>query len=309
MLVQFVWFIAYFLMSLPCARLLQRIGYKKSMVLGLMVMAAGALIFLPASQFALFPLFLAALFVLASGITLLQVAANPYVAVIGPAETAPARLNLVQAMNTMGDTVAPAFGGWLILMRSTSGTMQAGHVLTQAEKLADARSVQLPYVGIAAVLLVLAVAIGKLRLPDIGGQARRFSVSERKTRSLWKHKNLIFGIPAIFIYLIAEICVGSLFISFAVRPEIGNITAVQASHYLAYLWGGMMLGRFAGSALMTFIDAEKMLAGAAAGALCCCCAWCSAPAMRRCGRWCWWACSIPSCSPPFSPWASAAWGR
>jgi FHS family L-fucose permease-like MFS transporter len=263
MLVQFAWYIAYFLMSIPSAYLLRRIGYKKSLVTGLVVMAAGAAGFVPASQFAVFPLFLAALFVLASGITLLQVAANPYVAVIGPPETAPARLNLVQAMNTLGDTVAPLFGGWLILMRSTSGTMQSSHILTQAEKLADARSVQLPYFGIALVLGLLAAAFALLKLPDIGGN---MGGAGQKWAGLWKHKNLVYGIPGIFLYLIAEICVGSLFISFAMRPDIGNITAAQASHYLTFLWGGMMVGRFAGSGLMTFVKAEVMLAAAAIGA-------------------------------------------
>jgi FHS family L-fucose permease-like MFS transporter len=267
LLVQCTWFVTYFLMSLPSARLLQTIGYKKSLVTGLVVMAVGCLLLLPAAEMALYPLFLLALFVIASGITLLQVAANPYVAVIGPAKSAPARLNLVQAMNTMGDTVAPLFGTWLILERSKSGTMVAGTVLSHAERLADARSVELPYVGIAAVLLLLAVAIAFLKLPDIGGATARVAAAERKKLSLWKHRNLVWGVPAIFMYLIAEIGVGSLFINFIKSPEIGNMTAAAAGHYLTLLWGGMMVGRFAGAGLMTFVEAETVLAGAALGAL------------------------------------------
>jgi MFS transporter, FHS family, L-fucose permease len=267
LLVQCTWFITYFVMSLPSARLLQAIGYKKSLVAGLIVMACGCLLLLPAAELALYPLFLLALFVIASGITLLQVAANPYVAVIGPAKSASARLNLVQAMNTAGDTVAPLFGTWLILERSKSGTMITGAVLSHADRLADARSVELPYIGIAAVLVVLAFAIAKLKLPDIGGATARVAAQERKKLSLWKHRNLVWGVPAIFMYLIAEIGVGSLFISFIKSPQIGNMTAADAGHYLTLLWGGMMVGRFIGSGLMTFIEAETVLAGAALGAL------------------------------------------
>ena len=123
LLVQFVWFIAYFVMSIPSAKLLERTGYKWSIVIGLGIMAVGALGFLPASQFVSYGFFLGALFVLASGITLLQVAANPYVAVLGPPETSSARLNLVQAMNSAGTMVAPIFGSLLILGRSSSGAI------------------------------------------------------------------------------------------------------------------------------------------------------------------------------------------
>jgi FHS family L-fucose permease-like MFS transporter len=268
MLIQFVWFIAYFVMSIPSAKLLERVGYKRSLVVGLVIMAVGALGFLPASQLASFGLFLTALFVLASGITLLQVAANPYVAVIGPPETAPARLNLVQAMNSAGTMIAPLFGSLLILARSASGTAEAGEIatLTDAQKLADAQSVQAPYIGIVVVLLLLAFVIGRVRLPDLGSSTRRMAAEERKHHSLWRHRNLVFGVPAIFIYLIAEIGVGSLLISFITRPEIGALTPAEAGRYLTLLWGGMMVGRFAGSAIMRRVRAETVLAVAAIGA-------------------------------------------
>ncbi|MBV9548964.1 MAG: sugar MFS transporter [Alphaproteobacteria bacterium] len=266
LLVSCTWFVTYFIMSLPCAFLLQRIGYKKCLVTGLIVMAVGCLLLLPAAEIAFYPLFLFALFVTASGITLLQVAANPYVAVIGSPQTASARLNLVQAMNTVGDTVAPMFGALLILGRSKGGTATAGTVLTQAEKLADARSVELPYLGIAAVLILLAVLFTFLKLPDLGNATKRLAKEERKKLSLWKQRNLVFGVPAIFMYLICEIGVGSLFINFVKQPEIGNMPAADAAHYLTYLWGGMAVGRFVGAWLMTFIEAETVLAGAAVGA-------------------------------------------
>jgi FHS family L-fucose permease-like MFS transporter len=267
MLVQFFWFGAYFVMSMPMAFLLQRIGYKRSLVTGLIMMALGALLLVGAGRIANFEAHLVALFVLASGVALLQVAANPYVAVIGPPETSHSRLNLVQAMNTVGDTIAPMFGAWLILSRTKAGTADAGAVLTAADKIADARSVELPYIGIAIVLLLLAAIFSVLKLPDLSASAKRVARDERKKLSLWKHRNLVWGVPAIFMYLICEIGVGSLFINFLKLPEIGNMTAADAGGWpLTALWGGMAVGRFIGAWLMTFIEAETVLAGAATGA-------------------------------------------
>jgi len=265
-LIESVWFIAYFVASIPSAKLIERIGYKKSLVIGLLAMAGGALLMVPASIIPSYWLVLIALFVIASGITLLQVAANPYVAVIGPPETSSSRLNLVQAFNSFGTTLAPLFGGYLILGRSVSGTAEAGAVLTPAERLADAQSVQLPYMIVAAVLIGLAVVIALFRLPDMGSAMRRASKAERKSHSLWHHRNLVFGVPAIFIYLIAEIGVSNLFINFVSAPDIGNLTHEQASRYLFLLWAGMMVGRFAGAFLMRTVRAETVLAWFSVGA-------------------------------------------
>ncbi len=266
-LIESVWFIAYFVASIPSAKLIERIGYKRSIVVGLAVMAAGALMMIPAARIPSYNIVLVALFVIASGITLLQVAANPYVAVVGPPETSSSRLNLVQAFNSMGTTFAPLFGGYLILGRSASGTAEGGAaVLTLEERLADAQSVQLPYLIVAAVLIVLAVVIALYRLPDLGAGARRARAEERKGLSLWRHRNLVFGVPAIFIYLIAEIGVSNLFINFVSRPDIGNLTHQEAANYLFLLWGGMMVGRFAGSALMRAVAAETVLAWFSIGA-------------------------------------------
>lgn len=265
-LIESVWFIAYFVASVPAAKLIERVGYKSSMVIGLTVMAAGALGMIPAARIPSYGITLAALFVVASGITLLQVAANPYVAVVGPAQTAPARLNLVQAFNSLGTTLAPLFGGYLILGRSSSGTTGAT-ALTQAARLADARAVQLPYLIVAGVLLVLAVVIGRCRLPDMGEQTRRVCAAERNQHSLWRHRNLVLAVPAIFIYLVAEIGVANLFINFVSLPEVANLTHEKAAHYLFLLWGGMMIGRFAGSFAMRGIAGEHVLAAFAAAAL------------------------------------------
>jgi MFS transporter, FHS family, L-fucose permease len=133
--------------------------------------------------------------------------------------------------------------------------------LTQAERLADAQSVILPYVIVAAVLVVLAVVIARFPLPAMGNATSRVAREERRKHSLWKHRNLVFGIPAIFIYLIAEIGVGNLFVNFVTLPNIMGGTTEQAGRYLTLLWGGMMVGRFAGSALMQRIPAERVLAG------------------------------------------------
>ena len=267
-LIESVWFIAYFVASIPAAALIARIGYQRALVSGLAIMAAGTLGMVWASHAVSYGITLTALFVIASGITLLQVAANPYVAVVGPAESAPARLNLVQAFNSLGTTLAPLFGGYLILGRSASGNAAAGTVLTPAERLADAQSVQLPYLIVAAILVVLAVAIARFPLPAMGGEAgaARDAGAGRTGRALWRHRNLVLGVPAIFIYLIAEIGVSNLFISFVSQPEIGDLTHAQAARYLFLLWGGMMVGRFVGSYLMQGRSAETVLAGAALGA-------------------------------------------
>jgi FHS family L-fucose permease-like MFS transporter len=265
-LIESVWFIAYFVASIPSAKLIERIGYQKSLVVGLLVMAAGAMGMTLAASLPSYGVTLAMLFVIASGITLLQVAANPYVTVIGPSETASSRLNLVQAMNSAGTVLAPLFGAYLILGRSKGGTAEAGTVLSQAERLADAQSVILPYALVAAVLIVLAVVIARFPLPAMGAATSRVSKAERQKLSLWNHRNLVFGIPAIFIYLIAEIGVANLFVNFVSQPDIANLTHEQAGRYLTFLWTGMMIGRFAGSALMQRIPAETVLAAFSIGA-------------------------------------------
>lgn len=265
-LIESVWFIAYFVASIPAARLIERIGYKKSLVVGLAIMALGALMMIPAARLPSYLVTLVALFVIACGITLLQVAANPYVAVVGSPQTASSRLNLVQAFNSLGTMFAPLFGGYLILGRSNAGTAGADQVLTQAERLADAQAVQLPYLIVAGVLIVLAVIIARYPLPALGASASRASKLERASHSLWRHRNLVFGVPAIFIYLIAEIGVANLFINFVSQPDIGNVSHEKASHYLFLLWGGMMVGRFVGSVLMRSISAERVLAAASVGA-------------------------------------------
>jgi len=265
-LIESVWFIAYFVASIPSAKLIERVGYQKSLVIGLLIMAAGSLGMMLAASLPSYGVTLAMLFVIASGITLLQVAANPYVAVVGKPETASSRLNLVQAMNSAGTMLAPLFGAYLILGRSKGGTATAGTVLTEAERIADAQSVILPYGLVALVLMVLAIIIARFPLPAMGASTARLAKEERKKHSLWSHRNLVFGIPAIFVYVLAEIGVANLFVNFVSQPDIANLTHEQAGRYLTFLWGGMMIGRFVGSAIMQKVDAGKVLAAFATAA-------------------------------------------
>lgn len=264
--IESVWFIAYGVASMPSAWLIERIGYKRAIVTGLCVMAVGALGMVPAARLPSYGVTLGALFVIACGIALLQVAANPYVAVIGPPETAESRLTLVQAFNSMGTFFAPYFGGYLILSRTMAGTTMEGTAISAAQRLSDARATQLPYVLVAAVLVVLALVIGRAHLPALGSAGSRATADQRKGLSLWRHRNLVFGVPAIFIYLIAEIGVANLFISFVSGPKIGNMTHASAANYLTMLWGGMMVGRFAGAFIMRKLPADRVLAGFAGAA-------------------------------------------
>jgi MFS transporter, FHS family, L-fucose permease len=266
-LIESVWFIAYGLASIPSAFLIERVGYKRAIVIGLTVMAFGSLGMVPAARIPSYEVTLIALFVIACGIALLQVAANPYVAVIGPAESSESRLTLVQAFNSMGTFFAPYFGGYLILSRTVSGTSLEGTTITLEQRMADAQATQLPYVLVAVVLVLLALVISRFKLPDIGADVRQAHAAERTNVPLWKvwehpiyrHRNLSFGIFAIFIYLIAEIGVANLFISFVSQPHIANVTQADATHYLTMLWGGMMVGRFAGAFIMRYLPAGKVL--------------------------------------------------
>src|SRR6266478_970899 len=210
MLIQFAFFGAYFIFSLPSAKIIDWIGYKRSMVVGLLTMGLGAFLFVPAASVPSYPLFLVALIVLAAGITCLQVAANPYVTVLGKPATASSRLNLTQAFNSLGTFLAPFFGGLLILTAAPK-TMEEIRALTpdalQAYRLHEAATVKTPYVGLGIALVLLAVAIGSFTLPKI--EHAQHKVGEKVNDSIWNHPNLVFGAIAIFVYVGAEVSIGS----------------------------------------------------------------------------------------------------
>jgi len=268
-LIESVWFIGYLIASIPAAKLIERIGYKRSLTFGLAVMTVGSLGMVLAASLPSYWVTLVSLFTVSCGIALLQVAANPYVAVIGPPESSESRLTLVQAFNTTGDVLAIIFGRYLILARTTGGTSAEGAQLSFAQRMADAQATELPYLIVAGVLAILAVMIARAKLPELGSSTRRIAAEERKRLSLWNHRNLVFGCGAICACVWAEISVGNLFINFASQPTVANITHEQAAFYLTFFWGGMMVGRFAGAFIMRQVAPEKVLAFFASGAVIC----------------------------------------
>ena len=249
MLIQFTFFMAYFLVSLPAAKIIAKIGYHRTIVLGLAVMGCGALMFVPAAAIPSYGLFLSGLFVLASGMTLLQVSANPYVAVLGPADHASVRLNLAQALNSLGTTIGPWVGGFLILTATVSTSQMTGDQL-QAHRLAEASTVKLPYIGIACFLGLLAFAISKFKFPTLSAIEDENHHDEVKGDSVWQHRNLVLGAVGIFVYVGAEVAIGSFLVNYFMQPDIGGLTAQSAAKYVSFYWGGAMVGRFAGSALL-----------------------------------------------------------
>jgi FHS family L-fucose permease-like MFS transporter len=262
MLVQFMFFSAYFIFSMPSGALVEWFGYKKTMVIGLCTMAAGAFLFIAAANAVSFPLFLTALIVVAAGITALQVSANPYVAVLGPEKTASSRLNLAQAFNSLGTTIGPYFGS-LVILSAAPKTMDEIQRMTlpvqQAYRLHEAASVKWPYLGIGITLLTLALFLALTRLPDIAS-VELPAASEPVKRSIWDFSNLLLAAAAIFLYVGAEVSIGSFLVSYLAQPNIGGLTVKIAARYVTLYWGGAMIGRFIGSALLQKIRTEWLLA-------------------------------------------------
>ncbi len=252
MLVQFVFFLGYFLVAFPAGRVVEAIGYKSTMVVGLCTMALGALLFIPASYVLSYPFFLAALIVIASGMTFLQVSANAYVAVLGKPETAASRLNLAQAFNSLGTTIAPPFGGLLIIGAVPLAMAEIKKMVPSARhtyELSQASTVRIPYLGISVALLALAVVIGLFKFPTI--RSTEESKAEHAAgHSIWKYRHLVLGVIGIFVYVGAEVSIGSFLVNYFNQPEIGNLTLQQAANYVSFYWGGAMIGRFIGSYIL-----------------------------------------------------------
>jgi MFS transporter, FHS family, L-fucose permease len=269
MLVQFCFFSSYFLFALPAGKLVEWRGYKGTMVIGLLVMATGAFLFLPASSAASFGLFLSALVILAAGITSLQVAANPYVANLGPPETSSARLNLAQAFNSFGTFVAPFFGSILILT-TTQVTPEAMKSFSasalQQYRMEQASSVRLPYVGIGLTLVLLAIAFAVLKMPtlDFTRDIRPGELAGgAEGDSIWNHPVLLAGALAIFVYVGAEVSIGSFLVNYFGLPNIAGFSERTAARYVSLYWGGAMVGRFIGSWLLTKVRTSLVLGTAA----------------------------------------------
>jgi MFS transporter, FHS family, L-fucose permease len=269
LLVQFCFFSSYAIFALPSGKLVEWRGYKGTMVIGLLVMAAGAFLFLPASTAASFGLFLSALVILAAGITSLQVAANPYVANLGPPETSAARLNLAQAFNSFGTFVAPFFGGALILGTTQIPQEKLNSFSASALQLyraQQASSVRLPYLGIGLTLVLLAISFAVLKMPtmDFTRDIRPGELdSDAAGDSVWKHPVLLAGALGIFVYVGAEVSIGSFLVNYFGLPDISAFPERTAAKYVSLYWGGAMVGRFIGSWLLTKVRTSTVLGTAA----------------------------------------------
>jgi len=260
MLVQFAFFSAYFLFSVPWSKIVNTMGYQRSMVAGLLTMAVGAFLFVPAASAASYPLFLTALLILATGITGLQVAANPYVDLLGKPETATSRLDLTQAFNALGTTTAPRVGGLLILSAAPLAIEQLRQLAPQAlqaYRVQQAASVKMPYTVIGVALILLAGLIGTFNLPKI--ETESYRPGEKINDSIWKHPNLLFGVAGIFAYVGAEVSIGSFLVNYFGLPEIAGFSAKTAAGFVSFYWAGTMVGRFLGAPLLRRIKAGYLL--------------------------------------------------
>jgi FHS family L-fucose permease-like MFS transporter len=259
MLIQFCFFGAYFVMSLPSGYLVENLGYKRGIIVGLAVAGSGCLLMYPAAGMQSYYFFLFALFVLASGITLLQVAANPYVAILGAPERAPSRLTMTQAFNSLGTTIGPFFGSILILTAVVPATTSDATV----SRATEAASVQGPYVGLALALFVLAVAISLVKLPLIEASSQAADQSHAEVThhdSVWAYRHLVLGAVGIFMYVGGEVAIGSFLVNFMGQPSIAGLPEDVAGKYVSLYWGGAMIGRFIGALVMTRVKPTHLLA-------------------------------------------------
>ncbi|MDB4987443.1 MAG: glucose/galactose transporter [Myxococcaceae bacterium] len=255
MLVQFAFFGAYFVTSVPWGKLVERVGYRTGLLCGLIGAGIGCLGFYPAAALQSYALFLVALFVLASGICLLQVAANPFVAALGPEATAASRLNLTQAFNALGTTVGPLLGAALLLSRASHGAAGVQH---------DVHAVQGPYLMLAATLGLIALLFSRFKLPQLGreGDAEQ-EAAEPVVGSVLRQRHVALGVLAIFAYVGAEVSIGSFLVAYMVQPEIAGFSEATAGHHLSFYWGGAMVGRFIGSAVLQKVNPGWALSGVA----------------------------------------------
>jgi len=259
MLVQFAFFSAYFLFSVPWSKAVNIIGYQRSMVAGLLTMTVGSFLFIPAASSASYPLFLTALVILACGITGLQVAANPYVVVLGKPKTASSRLDLTQAFNSLGTTIGPKIGGLLILSAAPLALEQLRQLAPQAlqaYRVQTAATVKMPYTVISVALLLLAVLIGASKLPKIESA----HAAQKSDDTIWKHPNLTLAALGIFAYVGAEVSIGSFLVNYFGLPEVRGLSAKTAAGFVSFYWGGAMIGRFLGAGILRRVKAGYALA-------------------------------------------------
>jgi len=266
MLVQSAFFAAYFIVSIPAAALVRRIGYMRSAVAGLLTMTAGCLLFVPASAYGLFGLFLLALFVLAAGITTVQVVANPLISMLGPAATASSRLTFAQAFNSLGTTIFPYIGSILILgsLATVDPATLSGAAL-DAFRGVETRVIVHTYLGLAAALLALAAVVWLRRTGLVEAPAAATPIL--RAFNLLKQPRFAFGTLCIFLYVGGEVAIGSLIVSYLMQASVFDVAAVQAGKHVPLYWGGAMVGRFIGAYLLRVFAPAKVLACAAGGVI------------------------------------------
>jgi MFS transporter, FHS family, L-fucose permease len=262
MLVQSAFFAAYFIISMPAAALVRRIGYMRSAVAGLLTMTVGCLLFIPASSHGLFGLFLVALFVLASGITTVQVVANPLISMLGPARTASSRLTFAQAFNSVGTTLFPYVGSILILgsLATVDPTTLSGAAL-DAFRGAETQVVVRTYIGLAIALVVVAAVVWleRKRLVEVPAEPTPIL----RAFNLLTRRRFAFGTLCIFLYVGGEVAIGSVIVNYLMQPSVFDLPAALAGKHLIFYWGGAMVGRFIGSGLLRLFSPGKVLACAA----------------------------------------------
>jgi FHS family L-fucose permease-like MFS transporter len=252
MLAESAFFLAYFVFSSPTSKLIETIGYKRTMVVSLFIQVVGCLLFIPAARMVSFPLFLTAVFIVGAGVTALQTAANPYVAILGPEHSAPVRLTLAQALNSVGGTIAPLVAGAYILTDPAS----------TATKAAVANTVRVPYILIAAGLLILGVAVAFMRLPHIS-QTQEFRPAKEGDpilgRSIWGYRHTVLGAVGIFLYVGVEVGLASIAVNYFKTQGVDS--AKTASFLVSLYWGGALVGRLLGSWVLTKIKSGRLLGG------------------------------------------------
>jgi FHS family L-fucose permease-like MFS transporter len=264
MMATVAWFFAYLVFSVPSARLIEAVGYKRTMVISLFIMLVGALLFFPAARLVSFPFFLSAIFVLASGVCALQTSANPYVSILGPERSAPARLTLAQAFNSLGSLLAPMVAGAIILKHRVVLDAAALAKKTVEERMAYkvdiASTVQMPYLAIAAALLLLGIAVMFMNLPAITSTRAFRPATDGDAlvgRSIWSYRHTVLGMVGIFFYVGVEIALAAITINYCQTQGISNVET--AGFLLSLYFVCMMIGRFVGSFIMKWIKAEKLL--------------------------------------------------
>ena len=266
MLVQSAFFLAYALFSLPAAAVVRRLGYLRTASIGLLAMTAGCLLFIPASQSATFGMFLLALFVLGAGITVVQVVANPLISLLGPAATTSSRLTFAQAFNSLGTTIFPRVGSWLILgsLASVSAASLTGAAL-DAYRVEASRTIVHTYLALALALVVIAAVVWsrRHRLPPVTAQGGGIF----QPLTLLRRPRFAMGAACIFLYVGAEVAIGSLIVAYLTQASVLDTSDLVAGNHVAFYWGGALVGRFLGAGVLTRVAPGRVLAAVAAGAV------------------------------------------